>query len=806
MLPTLLLTATALLAAPLSPTNALGGGSAVDLVEVHLERPRDRALLQRFASDIDDHHHAIDNAHIFANDAEQALLRRLGLQLEVLQEDLSQYYADRSSTSSLTTAGGSFAGYRTYDEMNLRMVQMAAIYPQIVSQPINVGTTVQGRTIWGMRISSTPNAHDPSKPVVWYDGLHHAREPISGEAVLRFAEYIAGEYSGNSAIRELVQTRNLIFLPIVNPDGYEFNLLLTPSGGGMWRKNLRQNSGGSLGVDLNRNYDWEWGPQWPGSSVNQGDNDYHGTAAFSEPESLALRDFAALQPPVISISCHSYGGFCIFPWGYDTLLTADDGTFRPYAQSFAEPLAWQSGTVWETLGFANGTSIDFQYGTHGTVAMAFEIGTNQDGFWPTGARIDELTEELRPAFLRAARLAGPAPRILSAELSEVSGNGDSWQDPGELWVLRAELENEGLAPSAGLATLLVPSDVIAYAMVPENFVLAARERRTIELAYRIAPGAPLAELRSLRFEMDAEGGSGQVELALPIGPGRLLATDNFDTLDAGWQVHGQGSGAWELAAPQQVFDGQSGELLQPGNDASGTGSCFVTGALAGATVSDNDVDGVTRLVSPRFDASGFEYLRLDFERWFASLPESAPADDVLLVEASSDDGQSWTPVAQVRHANAWIVSRIELSGALSLSEQMRLRFTVKDDPDNGLTEALVDELRIYVLSAEPVLGLWGTSHPGDTPQLSLHAPNFAGKSVLVRRALQEAPGAPGSYQLQGPAPVIWGGALDAQGRVQIPVALQAGLYPLNGSLYFQALVDGGNANATWSNCIRMRVN
>ncbi|MFT7485680.1 MAG: hypothetical protein ACI9F9_001530 [Candidatus Paceibacteria bacterium] len=808
----LILASACLVPAPASQA-LVGGGGVVDLVQVELVRPGDLTLVRRFASDIDDHYHSRTSLHLFADDDEQQRLRQLGLTLEVLQEDLVQYYLDRNSNQALSGGGGSFAGYRTYAEMTTRMAQMAAIYSAIVSQPINVGTTVEGRTIWGMRISSTPNVHDPNKPVVWYDGLHHAREPISGEAVLRFAEYVADGYLGNAELHELVQTRNLLFLPIVNPDGYEFNRLLSPGGGALWRKNMRPNYDGSLGVDLNRNYDWEWGPQWPGSSSIPGFNDYHGPAAFSEPECRALRDFALAQPPLISVSCHSYGGACVFPWGYDAVFTPHDGIFRSYSKSVAEPLDWIYGAVWESLGFANGNSLDYQYGTHRTLALALEIGTIQDGFWPTGPRIAELCDDLRPAFTRVARLAGPAPRICSSRLLEGLGDGDGWKDPGEVWVLEVVLENEGLVVARGRLSPQIPMDVSGLSMPPTNFALAAGAQRTFEFSFLISDSAPIGELRSIQLQMVTDEVSEEVQIGLPLGEGRLLATDDFDWLDTGWEVSGQGTGRWERGQPELVTDPMTGLVIQPSTDASpaGTGSCFVTGALAGNLATSNDVDGQTQLVSPRFDGSGFEYMQLDFKRWFASVAEFGPADDQLRVEASRDNGQTWVTLVELDNETQWFPSRFDLTAVLLPSNAMRLRFSVSDDPDNGLTEALVDELRVFVFSEQPVLGIWGRSHAGDTPEIQIHAPEHAGKTLRILRALGDKAGVPtagvsGSYVLNGGTTTLWSGTLDSAGRALVPVPLPQALAPVTGAFYFQGLVDEGNAQAAWTNGVRMVVN
>jgi carboxypeptidase T len=68
-------------------------------------------------------------------------------------------------------------------------------------------------------------------------------------------------------VKNLVDNYELYFVPAVNPDGYKYNEQISPNGGGMWRKN-RRNNGGSFGVDINRNFGYMWGIDNNGSSPN----------------------------------------------------------------------------------------------------------------------------------------------------------------------------------------------------------------------------------------------------------------------------------------------------------------------------------------------------------------------------------------------------------------------------------------------------------------------------------------------------------------------------------------------------------
>ena len=61
--------------------------------------------------------------------------------------------------------------------------------------------------------------------------------------------YLLENYDSDSEIQSIVDNTELYFIPVVNPDGYLYNELTNPNGGGFWRKN-RFNG---FGVDNNRN-------------------------------------------------------------------------------------------------------------------------------------------------------------------------------------------------------------------------------------------------------------------------------------------------------------------------------------------------------------------------------------------------------------------------------------------------------------------------------------------------------------------------------------------------------------------------
>ena len=104
----------------------------------------------------------------------------------------------------------------------------------------------------------------------------------------------------------------------------------------MWRKNRRDNGGGSYGVDLNRNWGFNWGYNNIGSSGSPSSETYRGTAPFSEPETEAVRQFCNAHIFSIVLNFHSYSNLMLYswsipyaPWGY----TPDDATFQMLSQT-----------------------------------------------------------------------------------------------------------------------------------------------------------------------------------------------------------------------------------------------------------------------------------------------------------------------------------------------------------------------------------------------------------------------------------------------------------------------------------------
>jgi hypothetical protein len=183
--------------------------------------------------------------HVSALPAQEDLLRRLGAgHLRVLQTPVAG--------ERISALDANLGAYRTYSEATAVLQGLVAAHPTRAALT-SIGTTHEGRTIPALAISDNVGV-DESEPEVLLMGCHHARELMSVEMPLQFAEYLLSHYGSDPQVTQLVDTREIWIVPIVNPDGYVYvQNNHTGASTNWWRKNRRNNGNGTF-VDVNRNY------------------------------------------------------------------------------------------------------------------------------------------------------------------------------------------------------------------------------------------------------------------------------------------------------------------------------------------------------------------------------------------------------------------------------------------------------------------------------------------------------------------------------------------------------------------------
>ena len=189
----------------------------------------------------------------------------------------------------LAAAGTVFRPYSGAGGLAEELSQTAAAHPGL-AKLVTIGTTVQGTPIRAVKVTKDARSlTDGARRSVLYMGAQHAREWITPEMVRRLLHHVLDNYGSNAEITKILDTTELWFLPVANPDGYDY----TFTGDRLWRKNLRDNNADGViapgdGVDLNRNLAVKWGYDNEGSSPDPNSDTYRGTGPNSEPETKAL--------------------------------------------------------------------------------------------------------------------------------------------------------------------------------------------------------------------------------------------------------------------------------------------------------------------------------------------------------------------------------------------------------------------------------------------------------------------------------------------------------------------------------------
>ncbi len=225
-------------------------------------------------------------------------------------------------------------GFFTYQEFLDHLHAMVTEYPDLISakSPIDTFLTHENRPIYWLKISDNPNSNE-AEPEVLYSSIHHAREPQSLAQLIFYMWYLLDNYGTNDEATYLVDNTEMYFIPMINPDGYIENETSNPNGGGLWRKNKRDNLDGEWGVDLNRNYGYEWGYDNDGSSPQTSSNTYRGPSPASEPETKAVQWLCEQHEFKLALNYHSHGNYLIYPWGYiPSPLSPDSNYFIAIAE------------------------------------------------------------------------------------------------------------------------------------------------------------------------------------------------------------------------------------------------------------------------------------------------------------------------------------------------------------------------------------------------------------------------------------------------------------------------------------------
>ncbi len=298
-----------------------------------------------------------------------------------------------------------FDDYKDLAAVETYMSELAALRPDLATE-INLGNSLEGRPIRGLRISNDKVDLGRCKPAILLNSVQHAREWITVMTNVYVADQLIRGYESDAYIRSLVDNAEFYIIPVVNPDGYEFTWTTQR----FWRKNLRPNGDGTTGVDLNRNWGYQWGVSLPGGTggSSSGSSDvYWGTGPFSEPETQRMRDFVLAHPQIKAHNdIHSYGQLILWSWGWSPSPIQHQPEWNQIGIEMSLLIRavhgrnFLPGPIYTRIYPVAGSSVDWLYGVFGVLSMSYEL--RGGGFAPPPSDIILSAQETLPATLYQA--------------------------------------------------------------------------------------------------------------------------------------------------------------------------------------------------------------------------------------------------------------------------------------------------------------------------------------------------------------------------------------------------------------------
>jgi hypothetical protein len=616
-------------------------------VKINYTSPADLVKLANQGVCID--HGLHKKNHFFISDFSESEIEKmlsLNFDYEILINDVTHFYKQRNKLSNKSAKNifceenenifetpenydfkpsDDFGGFYTYNEMLNELDDMHSLYPEIISarsdikdetfsSSPHIHETYEGRYLQWIKISDNPNVSE-GEPQILYTALHHAREPASLQQLIYFMWYLLENYDSNDSIKQIIDNSELFFVPCVNPDGYIFNEIIEPNGGGMWRKNTRD----SHGVDNNRNYSYidENGNEvWntSGTSSNPYGNTYAGDGPFSESENRAIRYFVESNNFKIALNNHTYGNLLLYPYGYDYNQTTEDDDIFQFISSALVSENNYDNIISADLYPAAGDSDDFMYGMLNTennqvrekiFAMTPEIGNS---FWPQASTIEDICKGMLHLNLTAAKMIGNYASLKDFTENFISSNTFS---------ANFELQRLGIIDNGSFNIQIEPISSNIISTTPEININSLNIGEIINESFQIELNESTNSGEDVIFKYILDNGSFSEEIIVKkiFGVPILLFEDESDNYSDYWTIDSSWSETFEeYNSPQTSI----------------TDSPY-------SNYSNNALETINLLND--INLSGYSYAEINFNaKW-----NIESGYDYVQIEISNDGGASWEP-------------------------------------------------------------------------------------------------------------------------------------------------------------------
>ncbi len=303
--------------------------------------------------------------------------------------------------------GGSLGPYYNYSEIVSKLLKLNETFPEIVDV-FSIGTSYEGKEIYALKITNETNFENKSEFLLV--AHHHAREAITILNAFYFIDKVIHDLPDNETLQQIINEREIYVVPSLNVDSLKY-LPIFP-----WmRKNAHdfdEDNDGSTddenetrdvngdyyvdwieetdeyegvdedddgtigedlvgGVDLNRNYPYQWG-NITGASLDPRDYTYAGERAASEPETQAMLNLINTHDFNFAISLHSGIYALLAPWSYSGKNTTRESEYSAQSEVFENLTNIRRTFLYE----ASGEWGDYVYSLKKTFVYTIETFVN----------------------------------------------------------------------------------------------------------------------------------------------------------------------------------------------------------------------------------------------------------------------------------------------------------------------------------------------------------------------------------------------------------------------------------------------
>lgn len=193
---------------------------------------------------------------------------------------------------------------------------LEAMFPS-VAKMTSIGQSYEGRDVYAFRVGAPRNSteKDHRKTILVTGGLH-GREWISTSSVTYLLWSTITSYGNESIITKLLQDVDIVFIPVLNPDGYEY----TWEADRLWRKSRQETKMRFCrGIDLDHAFGY--GFDAVERTTDPCSESYGGDEPFEAVEASVLAEWARNETGngakfLAFLDLHSYSQQVLYPYAY----------------------------------------------------------------------------------------------------------------------------------------------------------------------------------------------------------------------------------------------------------------------------------------------------------------------------------------------------------------------------------------------------------------------------------------------------------------------------------------------------------